>query len=93
MKITDDDVFQLTNLIKALERAEYPKLNGLQIIAFTRMFEWLDLFSKEAFKEHEGAKALATMKIVEPKTPIVDTDSKLSKVTKRSKPKIAKKKK
>jgi len=87
MKIKEEDVFQLKNLAKALEKAEYPRLNGTQIVAFTRMFQWLAVFSSEAFKEFEGEKALATIKEAEPKDPIqnLDKPSKNSKSQKKAK--------
>jgi hypothetical protein len=65
MKITKLDMAQMKNLINALEGAKYPDLDGKNIIALARCFEWLAGYNNRMKQSHEESEALASIKEVE----------------------------
>ena len=60
MKITKTDVAQMKNLINALEGATYPQLDGKNVIALARCFEWLAIFNNRLISDYEESEALAS---------------------------------
>jgi hypothetical protein len=85
MQITKLDVAQMKNLINALEGAKYPELNGKNVIALARCFEWLAIFNNRMNKDQEEAEALASVEItdsaVEESSESVDGTQESTKIT------------
>ncbi len=66
MQITKLDVAQMKNLINALEGARYPELDGKNVIALARCFEWLAVFNNRMNKDYKESEALASAKVEDP---------------------------
>jgi hypothetical protein len=56
MKFTESDLIQTDNLIKSLKRAKFEEMQGMEILAFSQMFDWVGFLHSQIAKDLDTEK-------------------------------------